>query len=269
MRTIVHLSDLHFGRLDRRIVAPLITAIGEVAPDLVTISGDFTQRARASQFAEARGFLQALPSPRLVVPGNHDVPLYDLATRFLRPFARYRRFIAADLEPMFVDPEIVVLGLNSARSFTFGRGRLNAGQIRTAADRLRAVPPNVVKIVVTHHPFDLPDDYDPKHLVGRAKMAMAGLASVGADLFLAGHLHVSHIGRTAERYQIEGHSALVVQAGTLSTRQRGEASSFNVLRVNHPHISVERRTWDDGRQTFVEASHRRFRHTGDGWIEET
>src|SRR6185503_275336 len=99
--------------------------------------------ARTSQFAEARGFLQALPSPRLVVPGNHDVPLYDLATRFLRPFARYRRFIAADLEPMFIDPEIVVLGLNSARSFTFGRGRLNAGQIRTAADRLRAVPPNV------------------------------------------------------------------------------------------------------------------------------
>lgn len=250
-------------------MAPLITAIGEVAPDLVTISGDFTQRARASQFAEARGFLRALPSPRLVVPGNHDVPLYDLATRFLRPFARYQRFIADDLEPMFVDTEIVALGLNSARSLTFGRGRLNARQVRTAADRLRAVPANVVKIVVTHHPFDLPDDYDPKHLVGRAKMAMAELASVGADLFLAGHLHVSHIGRTAERYQTEGHSALVVQAGTLSTRQRGEASSFNVLRVNRPHITVERRTWDDARQTFVEASRRQFRRTDDGWIEET
>ena len=97
---------------------------------------------------------------------------------------------------------------------------------------------------MTHHPFDLPDDYDAKHLVGRAKMAMAELASVGADLFLAGHLHVSHIGRTAERYQIEGHSALVVQAGTMSTRQRGEANSFNVLRLNSLRITVERRTWD-------------------------
>jgi 3',5'-cyclic AMP phosphodiesterase CpdA len=269
MRTIVHLSDLHFGRLDRRVVAPLVAAIGDVAPDLLAVSGDFTQRARLSQFAEARDFLQALPYPRLLVPGNHDVPLYDVPRRFLRPLARYRRFIADDLEPMFVDTEIAALGLNSARSLTFGRGRLNAVQIGKATDRLRAVPPTVIKIIVTHHPFDLPDDYDPKHLVGRAKMAMAQLASVGADLFLAGHLHVSHIGRTAERYQIEGHSALVVQAGTISTRQRGEANSFNVLRLNRPHITVERRTWDDDRQTFVEASLRRFRHTDRGWIEET
>jgi 3',5'-cyclic AMP phosphodiesterase CpdA len=269
MRTIVHVSDLHFGRLDRRVVAPLAAAIGEVAPDLVTVSGDFTQRARVSQFALARDFLQSLPGPRLVVPGNHDVPLYDVARRFLRPLARYRRFIADDLEPMFIDAEIVALGLNSARSLTFGRGRLNERQIKKAADRLREVPPGLIKIIVTHHPFDLPDDYEAKHLVGRAKMAMAALAAVGADLFLAGHLHVSHIGRTAERYQIAGHSALVVQAGTMSTRQRGEANSFNVLRLNRPHITVERRTWDDDRQAFVEMSMRKFRHSDRGWIEET
>jgi len=268
MRTIVHLSDLHFGRLDRRVVEPLVSAIGAIAPDLVAVSGDFTQRARASQFAEARDFLQALPYPRLVVPGNHDVPLYDVARRFLRPLARYRRFIADDLEPMFIDAEIAALGLNSARSLSFGRGRLNAVQIGKAADRLRAVPPNVIKIIVTHHPFDLPDDYDAKHLVGGAKMAMTELASVGADLFLAGHLHVSHIGRTAERYQIAGHSALVVQAGTMSTRQRGEANSFNVLRVNRPHITIERRTWDHDQHTFVEASMRRFTHSDRGWMED-
>jgi 3',5'-cyclic AMP phosphodiesterase CpdA len=145
---------------------------------------------------------------------------------------------------------------------------LNESQIRKAAGRFRGAPPNAIKIVVTHHPFDLPDDYDPKHLVGRAKMAMVELASVGADLFLAGHLHVSHIGRTAERYQIEGYSALVVQAGTMSMRRRGEANSFNVLRVNRPHISVERRTWEDARRTFIAAPPRRFRHSDRGWIEE-
>src|SRR5688572_18252407 len=154
MRTIVHLSDLHFGRLDRRVVAPLVAAIGEAAPDLVTVSGDFTQRARVSQFVLARDFLESLPGPRLVVPGNHDVPLYDVARRFLWPLARYRRFIADDLEPMFIDAEIVALGLNSARSLTFGRGRLNARQIEKAADRLRGVPPGLIKIIVTHHPFD-------------------------------------------------------------------------------------------------------------------
>ena len=267
MRTIVHLSDLHFGRLDRRVVAPLVAAIRAIAPDLVAVSGDFTQRARTRQFVEARDLLEKLPSPRLVVPGNHDVPLFDVARRFLRPLARYRRFIADDVEPIFIDEEIAALGLNSARSLTFGRGRLNAAQIRKATDRLRAIPPDVIKIIVTHHPFDLPDDYDESQLVGGARMAMAELASVGADLFLAGHLHVSHIGRTAERYQIAGHSALVVQAGTMSTRQRGEANSFNVLRLNRPHATVERRTWDPDQQLFVEASMRTFTRSDRGWIE--
>ena len=267
MRTIVHLSDLHFGRIDRRLVEPLLTAIREASPELVAISGDLTQRARRSQFAEARAFIQSLEHPYLVVPGNHDVPLYDVARRFLRPLARYRQFVADDLEPSHVDEEIAVIGLNSARSLTFGRGRLNKGQIERAAGRLRGVDPRVIKIVVTHHPFDLPDAYGAEHLVGRAKSAMAQFAEVGADLFLAGHLHVSHIGRTAERYKIAGHSALVVQAGTISARLRGEPNSFNVLRVNRPDITVARHTWDEAKQEFVAEPARRFRHSEQGWAE--
>jgi len=268
MRTIVHLSDLHFGRLDQRLVGPLLDAVNGASPDLVAVSGDFTQRARQRQFVEARTFLQAVSSPLLVVPGNHDVPLFDVARRFLSPLGRYRRYIATDLEPVFRDDEIIAIGLNSARSLTFGRGRLNLAQIRRATARLGGAAAGLIKIVVTHHPFDLPDDFDSTHLVGRAKVAMTELASVGADLFLAGHLHVSHIGRTAERYQISGHNALVVQAGTMSTRQRGEANSFNVLRLNRPNISVERRTWDDGSRTFGRASFRTFIHTEHGWEEQ-
>jgi 3',5'-cyclic AMP phosphodiesterase CpdA len=269
MRTILHVSDLHFGRLDRRIVGPLLEAIKAASPDLVAVSGDFTQRARQRQFDEARAFLREVTAPLLVVPGNHDVPFYDVLRRFLRPLARYRQFITEDLEPMFSDAEIVAIGLNSARSLTFARGRLNADQIGRATERLRRAAPGVIKIVVTHHPFDLPAAYHVKHLVGRAKMAMAELAAVGADLFLAGHLHVSHIGGTAERYQIAGHSALVVQAGTMSMRHRGEPNSFNILRLNRPHISVERRMWDDSLQAFVQGSLRTFRHSDRGWQEET
>ena len=267
MRTIVHLSDLHFGRLDARLIPPLLAAIRDVSPELIAISGDLTQRARRSQFAEARAFIQSLDHPCLVVPGNHDVPLYDVARRFLRPLARYREFVASDLEPSHVDDEIAVIGLNSARSLTFGRGRLNQRQITGAVERLRAIDRRAIKIIVTHHPFDLPDAYGPEHLVGRAKSAMAHFAEVGADLFLAGHLHVSHVGRTAERYRIAGHSALVVQAGTISARLRGEPNSFNVLRVNRPDIAVARHTWDDAKREFVAEPARRFRHTDDGWIE--
>ena len=94
--------------------------------------------------------------------------------------------------------------------------------------------------MVTHHPFDLPDTHGDEHLIGRSDMAMRELAAVGADVFLAGHLHVSHVGRSAERYQIAGHSALIVQAGTMSTRQRGETSTLNVLRVTPAQIGIER-----------------------------
>ena len=267
MRTIVHLSDLHFGRLDARVVAPLLGAIRDAAPDLIAISGDLTQRARRGQFAAARAFLQRLDRPYLVVPGNHDVPLYDVARRFLRPLARYKRFVSADLEPAHVDDEIAMIGLNSARSLTFGRGRLNERQIGRAAERLRAVDRRLIKIIVTHHPFDLPDSHGVEHLVGRATRAMAQFAEVGADLFLAGHLHVSHIGRTAERYKIAGHSALVVQAGTISARLRGEPNSFNVLRVNRPDISVARHHWDDSNQRFDADPERRFRHGEQGWVD--
>lgn len=269
MRTIVHLSDLHFGRLDTRLVAPLLAAIRELSPALVAISGDLTQRARRNQFADARTFIRALDCPHLVVPGNHDVPLYDVARRFLRPLARYREFVSGDLEPVYIDDEVAVMGLNSARSLSFGRGRLNASQIARAAERLRGVDPRLIKIIVTHHPFDLPDAYGDEHLVGRATAAMKQFAEVGADLFLAGHLHVSHIGHTAERYKIAGHSALVVQAGTISARLRGEPNSFNVLRVNRPGISVQRQTWDETRQDFAAGTARTFRHGEAGWIEAT
>jgi 3',5'-cyclic AMP phosphodiesterase CpdA len=266
VRTIVHLSDLHFGRIDRRTVAALGDAVRGVAPDLVAISGDFTQRARRKQFKQARAFLDSLPFRQLVVPGNHDIPLFDIVRRFVSPLGRYRRFIAKELEPMYADEEIIMLGLNSARSLTRGEGRLNDRQVRQAVARLGTCEPDAIKIIVTHHPFDLPEDHDPRHLVGGARSAMAQFASVGADLFLAGHLHVSHIGHTAERYRIEGHSALVVQAGTISTRRRGEVNSFNVLRVHRPTIAVERWSWED--DAFAAASARVFQRTDRGWIEQ-
>jgi 3',5'-cyclic AMP phosphodiesterase CpdA len=267
MRILVHLSDLHFGRVDPRLVPPLVRTIRTMAPHLVAISGDLTQRARRNQFEQARAFLQQLPFPTIIVPGNHDVPLYNIAARFVSPFAAYRRYIERDLEPVFLDEEMIVAGLNSARTVPFsGGGRLNERQVERAAALFRSAAPQAVKIVVTHHPFDLPEGHHEEHLIGRAGMAMEKLAAAGADLFLAGHLHVSHVGRTAERYQIAGHSALVVQAGTMSTRGRGELNSFSVLRLARPQITIERYTWAEEEQRFLPAWTGTFRHAPDGWL---
>ncbi|MCA1555769.1 MAG: metallophosphoesterase [Acidobacteria bacterium] len=268
MRTIVHLSDLHFGRIDPAIIAPLSTTVAELKPDVVVVSGDLTQRARSAQFKEAREFLDKLPQPQIIVPGNHDVPLHNVFARFFQPLDKYRRYITDDLEPFHADAEIALLGINTARSLTIKDGRVNEQQIARIRERLCPYGDKVTKFIVTHHPFDVPEGHERvADLVGRAQMAMEALAACGADVLLSGHLHISHTGHTAKRYKISGYSALVVQAGTAtSTRVRGEVNSFNVIRVERPYIEVKRLAWQPDRAAFATASIENFVHTPEGWV---
>ena len=264
MRVVVHISDLHFGRVDHALLTPLARRVRAVQPHLVVVSGDLTQRAKSAEFREARRFLDALPGALLVVPGNHDIPYYNLFQRFFQPLAKYRRYISKDLEPAFVDDEIAVVGVNTARSSVFKGGRINAVQIERARERLCRLDERVTKIVVTHHPFDLPAGRHARHLVGRARQAMAMFATCGADLLLAGHLHTSHTGDTAARYKIGDYSALVVQAGTAtSLRGRGEANSFNVLHIERPQVRIERYGWTGS--DFALAGAETFTRTPGGW----
>jgi predicted phosphodiesterase len=158
-----------------------------------------------------------------------------------------------------------VIGVNTARSLVFKGGRINEEQVEQVRAAICGLPEAVTKIVVSHHPFDAPKDSDEEdQIVGRARMALERLAGCGADLLLAGHMHTSRVGHTADRYDIDGVSALVVQAGTaLSTRARGEPNSFNVLRVSAQHIEVERHEWREG--AFHRASTESFDHDGHGW----
>jgi 3',5'-cyclic AMP phosphodiesterase CpdA len=265
MRTIVHLSDLHFGRVDPVLPAPLQAAVRELRPHVVVVSGDLTQRARRAQFAAARDFLQQLPAPRIVVPGNHDVPLYDVARRFLAPLARFRRHIEADPAPWYADEEIAVLGINSARSLTFKGGRINREQVALVTRRFASVPQTVVRVLVTHHPFELPDRADASDRIGRAAMALDAFAECGVDLLLSGHLHRVHLGGAEV---IGGHGALSVHAGTAtSTRGRGEANSFNAIAVEPGRVRVVAWAWDAGRAAFVAQAPRDLVRAAGGWTE--
>jgi len=265
MRTLVHISDLHFGTVRQEIVLPLLSLLERIQPDLIAVSGDLTQRARKEQFGAAREFLDAMRFSKIVVPGNHDIPLFNLFARFAEKLARYRRYISDDLDPFYSDSEIAVLGVNTARSATFKGGRVNSQQVAHMQERLGPLN-GVTKIVVTHHPFDLPEAYPDKALVGRARKAMQQLVSSGIDLFLAGHLHIGLSETTALRFQISGRSALMIQAGTaLSSRIRGEANSFNVIRIQHPNISVSRLSWRADLKIFVSTHADYFRHTETGW----
>ena len=267
MRTVVHISDLHFGRVEPALLEPLRRAIVDARPDVVVVSGDLTQRARSAQFRDARDYLATLPGPQIVVPGNHDVPLYDVARRFLSPLTRFRRYITDVEMPTFVDDEIAVVGVNTARSLTFKGGRINVDQVREIAWCFEGLPERVTRIVVTHHPFDVPEDGDEADVLGRAPMAMAEFAKAEVDVFLSGHLHRSNIGTTAHRYRIAGFEALVVQAGTAtSTRERDEANAFNVLRIGETELGVQTWRWSAAQQAFAVEGEAAYRYVhGTGW----
>src|SRR5438270_9267145 len=270
MQSLVHLSDLHFGRVDADLLSPLQTCIAGLAPSLVVVSGDLTQRARTSQFIAARRFLDSLPRPQIVVPGNHDVPLYDVVRRFLAPLHRYRAYITDDLEPFYRDEVIAVVGVNTARSLTFKGGRINERQLDAVRSHLCDLPDEVVKIVVTHHPFDVPLSQTQEQRVGRATLAMDRLARCGVDLLLSGHLHVSHSASTGERFGPRVRPVVLVQAGTAtSTRALGESNAFNRILVQRGKVSVERYEWNGARGIFSRVQVEEYEKRSEGWAALT
>ena len=268
MPRITHLSDLHFGAHDERLVAAVEERVEEAQPDLVVISGDFTQRARTEQFEEACRFLTRLKDRGhevLAVPGNHDVPLYDVLRRFLSPLTRYKRFIDETLCPFHALPGAAVLGINTARSLTFSDGRINAEQmdfIRSTFARAGDVP----RILVTHHPlFALPVD-DAGALgkaVGRQEMALDAIAEAGVDILLAGHNHRAST-HDARDLATRAGSALVIQAGTAtSVRLRDEEQSFNQIDIEGGDVVLTVQRWAG--EGFVAGDAQAWRRDGERW----
>ena len=269
MAKIVHLSDLHFGAHDPEIVTAVEVEIDAIAPDLVIVSGDFTQRAKTEQFQDACRFLTRLRDAGhevLGVPGNHDVPLYDVLRRFLSPLTRYRRFIDDDLCPSFDLPGTSVLGVNTARSATIKDGRVSREQIDMVREHFSKVPTGTLKVLVTHHPlFALPVDDSGAlgRALGRQELAIDAINELGVDLLLAGHNHRALVSRASELVTRAG-GALVVQAGTAtSVRLREEEQSFNVLEVDVGVVSISLMQWTG--EAFQSAQPTKFRRLAEGW----
>ena len=269
MRTIAHLSDLHFGAAVPQIVSALTDRLVDLNPDVVAVSGDLTQRARRQQFRRARAFLADLPGSHIVVPGNHDVPLYNVLLRFIDPLGGFRRHITAVRYPCFRDAEIAVVGANTTRSFTIKDGGLRRGDVHHLS-ALLSEGGDAVRVLVCHHPFDRPAGRGGRWTVPAPDFeAVDALVARGVDVFLTGHLHLNYVGHTAVRYRVSGRSAIVVEAGTATShRGRGEANSFNLLRVEAGRVTVERHDWDDTASRFAVASAEEFIRSDGGWIPQ-
>jgi 3',5'-cyclic AMP phosphodiesterase CpdA len=264
VKTIAHLSDLHVGRDDPAVAAGLLSELDALRPDVVAVSGDLTQRARTRQFRAARAFLDRLPRPLLTVPGNHDIPLFDVVRRFAAPLKRYRRWIGEPCPCLVVD-DLAVLGINTARSNTWKDGRVSFEQIDLIRTELGPLPARVFKVVMAHHPFLPPPDDPSPPLVGRSTEALHAADDAGVDLLLAGHLHVGYAGEVRARHVSARRSMLVSQAGTaISNRHRGEPNAYNVLRVETRRVEFELRVWN-GRE-FEARSRRTWTREGDEWL---
>lgn len=266
MRTIAHISDLHFGRTDPTLVRRMKAQLAELQPDLVVVSGDLTQRARISEFSDARAFLDHIPRPQIIVPGNHDIELYNLYGRFVEGLQRYRTHICEDTEPHYSDRELMVVSVNTARSLTLKGGRINGQQVERLQRELETAHPGALKVLVAHHPLDLPAGMDHP-LVGRARSVLKALTDCGLDLILSGHLHIPRLSTPAERFRIGGHTAVLVQAGTaISTRSRGEGNSFNIIEASHDRIVIHKRSWSPATDDFTEVTTMEYDRFRVGWV---
>jgi 3',5'-cyclic AMP phosphodiesterase CpdA len=242
--TILHVSDLHFGAYhapERARV--LLASIEAAAPDVVAVSGDLTQRARPREFQEARAFLDRIPAPKVVVPGNHDIPFWPLHERFTTPRKRWRRLLTEDLEPVFADDVVAVLGVDTTRRFTVMDGRVADDDLASVARRLSALPSSLCRIVVGHHPLVEVPGAPRLHSAAQGGVrALERFAQLGVDAVLTGHLHESHAVTTEELLPHLERGVLLVGAGTASsTRGRGaedDRSSYNVLEVRPDRLGV-------------------------------
>lgn len=248
MRRIAHISDLHFGRHDPRKVDALIHSLEQNSPDVVVVSGDLTQRARRSEFAEAQQFLDRIQRPVVVVPGNHDVPLYAVHQRLLQPFAKFDRFVAdsSASDSYFADSGLAVLGLNTARRLVWKGGRVSHDQMSIIRRVFADLPDTVWKVLVTHHPIASVKGEPMIELAGRAKVAVHTVAEAGVHMLLSGHHHRALTGGMQPRL-VANDSVLVVHAGTaVSTRTRhAEANSYNLIQLSPARAAVTVMHWSD------------------------
>ncbi len=249
MSCLLQISDTHFGTEKAEVLEALVRLAHALQPQVVVLSGDITQRATRAQFAAARAFIDRLAAPALVaIPGNHDIPLFQLGARLFAPYERYAGAFGADLEPVFESAEWLVVSVNTTRWYRHADGEVSAAQIERVAARLAAASPGQLRVVVTHQPVLVTRQEDmPNRLHGR-EAAVARWCAAGADLILGGHIHLPFVRSLHDAYAGCPRTTWAVQAGTaVSSRVRaGQPNSVNVLRFGEAEDgrSCQAERWD-------------------------
>jgi 3',5'-cyclic AMP phosphodiesterase CpdA len=271
VRSLLHISDIHFGPKHLpEVSVGLRTLVEDRRPDLVVISGDLTQRAKARQFIQARHFVDQLPVPTIAVPGNHDVPMFRFWERLVSPFSAYRRHFAAEMEPVWMDDELLVVGLNTAFNWTIKNGRLLSGQLERLRHTISTHGEGRARILVAHHPMVAAPNFRDRKVLRRAPVVLDQLADLGLHLVLSGHLHISFLNLWPQAEDGERPPFAIVHTGTsASSRGRGWERGMNTcnwLEIDAAGIHGERLSWDAEAGGFVSSPMWRLPRTDGGML---
>ena len=242
MTVLLQISDPHFGTEQAPVVEALAALARQQQPDLLVLSGDITQRARAAEFRAARAYMERLGGPLLAIPGNHDIPLFDLWARWKHPYAQHCLAFGSDLEPVFRSPDLLVVGVNTTRAYRHENGEVSSAQIDRVATLLAGATAAQLRVVVVHQPIAVQRAEDVKNLLHGHADAQQAWARAGADLVLGGHIHLPFV------LPLPGLARPVwaVQAGTaVSSRVRaGAPNSVNLLRWQADQRRCDVEQWD-------------------------
>lgn len=263
MTTVLHLSDLHFGKYFLpKVSEALLSRVNSLSPDVITISGDLTQRAKHQEYEAARAFLQRLPPlPRVVVPGNHDVPLYRIWERLLFPHALYRRYVDDALDSVLYVEGAVFVGLDSTDPYrAIKNGRLSQKQVAFCERIFNDAPVDALRVVVMHHHLVPAPTFERTLPMPQAKRILEAMTRMRVDVVLAGHLHRAYVGHSLDVYagKDREHGIIVVQCGTTTSRRgRGlerETNSFNLVTLSAESIIVVHYHYHENSADFVPVS---------------
>ena len=243
MTLLLQISDPHFGTEQPPVVDALLRLAHTLQPDLVVMSGDITQRARRAQFSAARAFVDTFgATPFVVVPGNHDIPLYNLFARIAHPYANHQRVFGRDLEPEFESTELLVMGVNTTRAYRHKDGEISTQQVERVVRRLERVTPRQLRVVVTHQPVVAARANDIRNLLHGREHAIERWSQAGVDLILGGHMHLPYVAPLHVACKDLPRQMWAVQAGTsLSSRVRGTVpNSVNVIDYDGSNAGARR-----------------------------
>lgn len=258
MTRLLQISDTHFGTEQTAVVDALQQLVADTRPDLLLLSGDITQRATRQQFSAARHFVDSLNIPHVIaIPGNHDIPLFNLAARLLHPYANFRRAFGSALESNFENEHLLLLALNTTRWYRHIDGALSTRQIDRVATQLQAASAKDWRIVVTHQPLAVPHQRDTHDLLHGHQRALQCWAEAGADVVMGGHIHLPYVLPLHRHIPALSQRMWAVQAGTaLSNRVRaGVPNSVNLLHLDNSAqgartLAVERWDYSDAASAF-------------------